>query len=133
MRQGAGVRGGGASSRFGAADFGEDQRLASERRLVGHGTEASRVADAFEIGEEHVRAIRFDQPVDIVMRFEAGLVPGARLIGKAQLPGTASAQKGKGQGAALAADSDRSALAAQREEALPRVVEYRAEGRDQRF
>src|SRR5882757_4414567 len=112
MRQGAGMRGGGALPRLGAADFGEDQRFSGRSGLVGDRAEASGIADAFEIGEEYVCAADVDQPIDIVMRFETGLVAGAGLISKAQLPRPATAQKGEGQRTALAADRDRPALAA---------------------
>ncbi len=58
MRQGAGMRGGGAPARLGAADLGEDHRLLGGRRLVGDGAEARRVPDAFEIGDEQCRRRR---------------------------------------------------------------------------
>src|SRR5262249_44303379 len=112
MRQRARMRRGGASPGLGAADLSKDQGFAGGRRLVGDGAEAGGIADAFGIGEEHVCPACIDQPVDVIMRFEAGLVAGAGLIGKTQLPRPATVQKGEGQGAALAADRDRAALAA---------------------
>ncbi len=131
MRQGAGMRGRGSPACLGAADLGEDHRLSSVRRLFGDGAEAGRVLDAFEIGDEDVGAAKIDQPIEVIVRFQANLVTGAGLVGKTQLPGPATAQKCEGQGAALTADRDRPALAARREEALLRVVEHRAEGRDE--
>ena len=102
-------------------------------RLVGDGAEAGSIANTFEIGEEDVGAAGVEQPIDVIMRFEAGLVAGAGLIGEAQLPRPAAAQEGEGQRAALAADRDRPAFAAFGKQALRRIVEYRAEGRHQRF
>src|SRR5215472_15993693 len=65
------------------------------------------------------------------MRLEDRLVAGADLIGEAQLPVAPAVEKGKGQGAALAADRDRPAMGCLRQEAPPGVVKYRAEGRDE--
>ncbi len=77
------MRGGGAPARLGAADLGEDHRLFGVRRLFGDGAEALRVLDAFEIADEDVGAARIGQPVKVIVRFEANLVAGAGLVGKA--------------------------------------------------
>ena len=127
------MRGRGAPARLGAADLGEDHRLPGRRRLFGNGAKPGRVLDAFEIGDENVGAARIDQPIEVIMRFQANLVAGAGLVGEAQLPGPAAAQKRKRQRTALTADRDRPALVALREEALLGIVEHRAEGRDQRL
>ena len=118
IRQGAGMRGRGAPARLGAADLGEDHRLPGLRCLFGDGAEARRVLDAFEIGDEDIGAAGIDQPIEVIVRFQANLVAGAGLVGKTQLPGPAAAQKREGQSAALTADRDRPALVALREEAL---------------
>ena len=126
------MRGGGPAPGVGASDLGDDQRFAGTRRLVGDGAKPGGVANAFEIAQENVGAARIEHPIDIVMRFEHGLVAGADLIGEAQLAVAPAAQKGKGQGAALAADRDRPCPAFLRQQLLARIVEHRAEGRDQR-
>ena len=100
MRQRAGMRGGGAAAGVGAPDLGDDHRLAGARRLVGDGAEAGRVADAFEIAHEDVGAAGVEHPIDIIVRFEHGLVAGADLIGELQLAVAAARQKREGQRAA---------------------------------
>ena len=94
------MRGGGAPAGVGAPDLGDDHRLAGARRLVGDGAEAGRVADAFEIAHEDVGAAGVEHPIDIIVRFEHGLVAGADLIGELQLAVAAARQKREGQRAA---------------------------------
>ncbi len=80
MRERAGMRGGGAAAGVGAADLGDDQRLAGGGRLVGDGAETVGAADRFEIEQKDVGAAVVERPIDIVVRFEDRLVAGADLI-----------------------------------------------------
>ena len=82
----AGMRGGGASPRIGAADLGEDHWLAHARRLLCDRAEPLRVADPFEIAHKDVGAARIEHPIEIVVRLQHGLIAGADLISKTQLP-----------------------------------------------
>jgi len=82
----AGMRSGGASSRIGAADLGEDHWLAHARRLLCDRAEPLRVADPFEIAHKDVGAARIEHPIEIVVRLQHGLIAGADLISKTQLP-----------------------------------------------
>ena len=66
------------------------------------------------------------------MRLQHGLIAGADLISEAQLPVAAARQERKGQRAALAADRDRLRPAVLRQERFLRIVEHRAERRDER-
>ena len=104
------MRGRGAAPGIGAADLGDDQRLAGRGRLVGDGAETVGAGDRFEVEQEDVGAAMVERPVDIVVRLEDRLIAGADLIGEAQLPVAAAVQKGEGQRAALAADRDRPAV-----------------------
>src|SRR5208282_6045795 len=121
------------SAGLGTADFRDDHRLAGLSCLVGDGAEPGGIANTFEIGEEDVGAAGIEQPVYIIMRFEAGLVAGAGLVSKSQLARQAAAQKREGQCTALTADRDCPALVALRKEALLWIVKYRAECRNERF
>ena len=132
MRQRAGMRGGGAAAGVGAPDLRDDDRLAGARRLVGDGAEAGGVANAFEIAHENIGAAGVEHPIDIIVRFEHGLIAGADLIGELQLAVAAARQKRIGQRARLAGDRDRPGAAAFRQERHGVVVEHRAERRDQR-
>src|SRR5215471_12166591 len=100
------MRGGGAPSGLGTTDLGDDHRLTGLSCLVGDGAEPGGITDTFEIGEKDVGAPGIEQPVDIVMGLQAGLVAGAGLVCEAQLPRQTAAQKRKGQRTALAADGD---------------------------
>ena len=133
MSQRTGMRGGGAPPGLRAADLGDDDRFAGGRGLVGDGAEPGWVADPFEVSEKDVGAAAVEQPVDIIMRFQADLVAGAGLVGEAQLPWPPAAQKREGQRTALAADRDRPAFAAFGKQALRRVMKHRAECRNERF
>src|SRR5262249_23074844 len=112
ISQRTGVRSGGAPACLRTADLRDDDRLSGLSRLVRYGTEPRGITDTLKVGEKDIGTARIEQPVHIIMRLEAGLVAGARLIGETQLPRPAAAQKRKGQCAALAADRDRPAFAA---------------------
>src|SRR5690349_12299200 len=74
------------SPRVGAPDLGEDQRLAEPRGFLRDGAEPPGIADPFEIAHEDVGAAGVEHPVEIVVRFEHGLVTGADLVGELELP-----------------------------------------------
>ena len=115
MRQCPGMRRGGPPAGVGTTDLGDDQGLAGARCLVGDGAEAGRVADAFEIAHEDVGAAGIEHPIDIIVRFQHGLVAGADLVGEFEPAVATPRQKGEGQGAGLAADRDRLGAAAGRQ------------------